>query len=121
MHTATNPRLEVAVPRPTRQPAAAPEHLAKLVHQLGVPTVVGFGAAIRQDVLDMPAPVVADALGYHHVATTSPATYAGATWSRYAPGDHSQPNFTANSRQLNTRAHQSATLHARRGSTIETE
>jgi len=47
------------------------------------------GAAIRQHVLDMPAPVVADALGYHHITTTRLATHAGATWSRYAPGDHS--------------------------------
>ena len=45
--------------------------------------------AIRQHVLDMPAPIVADALGCHHVTTTKLAAEAGATWSRYASGDHS--------------------------------
>jgi hypothetical protein len=36
----------------------------------------------------MPAAVVADALGYHHVTTTRLASEAGGTWSRYAAGDH---------------------------------
>ncbi|MGW2378146.1 hypothetical protein [Kitasatospora sp. NPDC001683] len=36
----------------------------------------------------MPAPVVADALGYHQVTTAKLAAQAGATWSRYAAGDH---------------------------------
>jgi hypothetical protein len=36
----------------------------------------------------MPAPIVATALGYHHVTTTRLATEAGTTWSNYAPGDH---------------------------------
>ncbi|WP_406276853.1 hypothetical protein OH799_06825 [Nocardia sp. NBC_00881] len=31
----------------------------------------------------MPAPVVADALGYHPVTTTKRAAEAAATWSRY--------------------------------------
>ncbi len=39
-------------------------------------------------VLEMPAPVVADALGYHHVTTAKLAAQAGATWSWYASGDH---------------------------------
>jgi hypothetical protein len=36
----------------------------------------------------LPAPIVATALGYHHVTTTRLATEAGTTWSNYAPGDH---------------------------------
>lgn len=91
MHTATNPGSRWLFPGRRANQPLRPEHLAKLVHQLGVPTVAGRGAAIRQHVLDMPAPVVADALGYHHITTTRLATHAGATWSRYAPGDHSQP------------------------------
>jgi hypothetical protein len=43
-------------------------------------------AAMRQHILDMPAPVVADALGYHPVTTTKIASQAGATSSRYAVG-----------------------------------
>jgi hypothetical protein len=56
-------------------------------------------SAIRQHVLNMPASIVADALGYHHVTTTKLATHASATWSRYAPGDHSplQPRGTRDS------------------------
>jgi hypothetical protein len=67
-----------------------PESLAALVHKAGVPTVTGRTAAIRQLVLEMPAPVVADALGYHHIATTRLVTEAGGTWSRYAAGDHTR-------------------------------
>lgn len=33
--------------------------------------------------MEMPAPIVADALGYHPVTTAEIATQAGATWSRY--------------------------------------
>jgi hypothetical protein len=65
-----------------------PESLAALVNQLGVPTTTGRTSAIRQHILDMPAPVVADALGYHQVSAARIASQAGATWSRYAPGDH---------------------------------
>lgn len=91
MRTATNPGSSWLFPGRRADQPLHPEHLAALIHQLGVPTVAGRGAAIRQYVLDMPAPVVADALGYHHVTTTKLASQAGATWSRYAPGDHSQP------------------------------
>jgi hypothetical protein len=39
-------------------------------------------------VLQVPAPVVAQALGYHHNTATRLATEAGTPWSRYASGDH---------------------------------
>ena len=64
--------------------------LAALVDDLGIPTVAGRASAIRQHVLEMPAPVVADALGYHPVTTAKLAAQAGGTWSRYASGDHLQ-------------------------------
>ena len=44
-----------------------PASLAALINKLGVPTSTGRTAAIRRHVLEMPAPVVADALGYHPV------------------------------------------------------
>jgi hypothetical protein len=44
-----------------------PESLAALVNKLSVPTHTARTAAIRQHLLEMPAPVVADALGYHGV------------------------------------------------------
>jgi len=46
-------------------------------------------SALRQLVLQVPAPVIADALGFHHTTTTRQHVNAGATWSRYAGGgDH---------------------------------
>ncbi len=45
-------------------------------------------SAIRQHVLEMSAPVVADALGYHQFTTAKLAAQTGGTWSRYAAGDH---------------------------------
>ncbi len=50
---------------------------------LGIPTVPGRVAAIQQHVLETPAPVVADALGYGHKTTTRAAAQAAAAWSRY--------------------------------------
>jgi len=58
------------------------------VHALGVPFIGGRAAAIRQHVLGMPAPIVATALGFHHVTTARLAAEAGTTWSNYAPGEH---------------------------------
>jgi hypothetical protein len=39
-----------------------PDTLAALVNDLGIPMIAGRASAIRQHVLEMPAPVVADAL-----------------------------------------------------------
>jgi hypothetical protein len=44
--------------------------LRNLICQAGVPVVRGRVAAIRQLLLTMPAPVVAEALGYHQVSAT---------------------------------------------------
>jgi integrase len=88
MRTATNPGSTWLFPGRRADQPLRPEYLAKLIHRIGVPTVASRGAAIRQHLLDMPAPIVADALGYHHTTTTRLAAQAGTTWSRYAPGDH---------------------------------
>ncbi|WP_331742240.1 hypothetical protein [Streptomyces sp. NBC_01006] len=56
--------------------------------ELGVPSHRGRASAIRQLVLQAPAPVIAKALGYHDKTATRLVTEAGGTWSRYAPGDH---------------------------------
>jgi hypothetical protein len=90
MNTATNPDSRWLFPgRRARQPMH-PESLAALVNKLGVPTSTGRTAAIRQRVLEMPAPVVADALSYHPLTAAKIASHAGATWSRYAPDDHTR-------------------------------
>jgi hypothetical protein len=47
-------------------------------------------AALRQLVLQAPAPVVADALGYHNKHVTKVWAETGGNWKTYAPGDHSR-------------------------------
>ncbi|MBU3866906.1 hypothetical protein KN815_23420 [Streptomyces sp. 4503] len=47
-------------------------------------------SAIRQLALQAPAPVIAQALGYHDKSTTRIATEAGAPWKNYAPGVHNR-------------------------------
>jgi hypothetical protein len=95
LQTATNPCARWLFPgRRAGQPLHA-SHLSQLVRDLGMPALAGRTAALRQLVLQVPAPVVAQALGYHHNTTTRVATEAGTPWSRYASGDHGgghQPN-----------------------------
>ncbi|MGA4860327.1 hypothetical protein ACPCAB_27215 [Streptomyces koyangensis] len=90
MNTATNPASRWLFPgrRPGRP--LGPNYLSSLLNQVGIPIAAARGAAIRQQLLELPAPVVADALGYHDKTATRLVTEAGGTWSRYAPGDHSR-------------------------------
>lgn len=87
MNTATNPNSHWLFPGRRAGQPMHPESLAVLLNNLGIPTTTGRTSAIRQHVLDMPAPVVADALGYHQVTAAKIAAQT-VTWSRYAPGDH---------------------------------
>jgi hypothetical protein len=65
-----------------------PRSLGPALRALGIPVQNGRTAAIRQLVLQAPAPVVASMLGYHDKTTTQLVMEAGGTWSRYAPRDH---------------------------------
>ena len=90
MTTATNPASRWLFPgRRAGRPCRA-EHLSALLGQAGVPASAARGAAIRQQLLKMPAPVVAGALGYHDKTTTRLLNEAGSQWSRYAAGDHAR-------------------------------
>jgi hypothetical protein len=90
LQTATNPGARWLFPgRRAGQPLHA-SHLSQLVRDLGIPALAGRTAALRQLVLQVPAPVVAQALGYHHNTTTRVASEAGTPWVRYAVGDHSR-------------------------------
>jgi len=51
---------------------------------------LGRRAHRRALVLQAPAPVVAQALGYHDKTASRLVTEAGGTWSRYAGGDHTR-------------------------------
>ncbi len=87
MATATNHASRWLFPgRRAGQPLRSDTLSALLVHDLGVPATAGRTAAIRQHVLDLPAPIVATALGYHHNTTTRHTAEAGTTWAGYAPG-----------------------------------
>lgn len=88
MNTGTNHDSHWIFPGRRAGQPLHPFALSQLINDIGVPTTAGRTAAIRQQVLAMPAPVVADALGHHRVTTTKLAAEAGGTWSRYAPGDH---------------------------------
>jgi hypothetical protein len=90
MNTATNRDSRWLFPGRRAGQPLHPFALAELINDLGVPTTASRAAAIRQQVLEMPAPVAADALGYHQVTTARLASEAGGTWSRYAPGNHTR-------------------------------
>jgi hypothetical protein len=88
MNTATNHDSRWLFPGRRAGQPMHPDALSVLVNKLGIPTIASRASAIRQHVLEMPAPVVAEALGYDHVTTAKLAAQAGGTWSRYAAGDH---------------------------------
>jgi hypothetical protein len=71
------------------QPLAAGTMLAHL-RTHGFLTGPARLSALRQLVLQAPAPVIARSLGFHDNTTTRIAAEAGKTWNHYAPGDHTQ-------------------------------
>ncbi|WP_326821458.1 hypothetical protein [Streptosporangium sp. NBC_01756] len=90
MRTATNPGSQWLFPGRRAGQPLRPEWLAKQITQMGVPTTAARGAALRQHLQDSPAPIVADALGFHPVTAAKLAAETGTTYSRYAPGDHTR-------------------------------
>ncbi|MGJ6968631.1 hypothetical protein ACSDR0_42665 [Streptosporangium sp. G11] len=88
MNTATNRASRWLFPgRRSGQPCR-PDHLSALLREIGIPVAAACGAAIRQQLLEMPAPVVADALGYHDKTTARLLREGGGGWNRYAAGEH---------------------------------
>lgn len=65
------------------------------LRDVGLPMRTARTSALRQLVLQAPAPVVADALGFgsHHTTTQRQRANAGGTWNRY-PGTRSDPPGT---------------------------
>jgi hypothetical protein len=67
--------------------AGQPRDYRSVYHALrdaGLPMRNARTSALRHLVIQAPAPVVADALGFHQTTTTRQFTSAGGTWSRYA-------------------------------------
>ena len=61
--------------------------LGALQRHYGLAVQAGRTAALRQLVLQTPAPVIASMLGYHDTHTAWLVAETGGTWSRYAPSD----------------------------------
>ncbi len=61
--------------------------LGALQRQYGIAVQAGRTTALRQLVLQTPAPVIASMLSYHDAHTAWLVAEAGGTWSRYTPGD----------------------------------
>ncbi|WP_239382054.1 MULTISPECIES: site-specific integrase [unclassified Frankia] len=90
MKTAANPTTRWLFPgRRPGQPMTT-NAIRQLLRHAGVPPQSSRIGAIRQLVLDAPAPVVAAMLGYSHSRTSAHAIHAGAPWSRYATSNHDQ-------------------------------
>jgi hypothetical protein len=58
----------------------------KRLRRLGFPIREARISSLRQLVLQAPAPIVADALGFHQTTTARQVVNAGATGSRYTAG-----------------------------------
>ncbi len=88
MNSAANPTSRWLFPGRRAGQPLSPATLGPLICELGIPTQATRVAALRQLVLQAPAPVVAQALGFHPVTAHRHAAGAGGTWKSYAPGDH---------------------------------
>jgi hypothetical protein len=62
--------------------------LSQGLRDIGVPLRRARIAALRQLVLQAPAPVIAEALGFHHTTTHRQTVYASGIWNRYAAPRH---------------------------------
>ncbi|MFC8453106.1 hypothetical protein ACFUK0_28950, partial [Kitasatospora sp. NPDC057223] len=91
MNTATNQASRWLFPGRRAGQPARPDHLSALLGEIvGIPVAAARGAALRQQLLELPAPVVADALGYHGKTTSRLLRENGGTRGRYAAGDHTR-------------------------------
>lgn len=60
--------------------------LLEQISDLGLPLREARICALRQLVVQAPAPVVADALGFHQTTMARQVAHAGGTWNQYAAG-----------------------------------
>ncbi len=98
MTTATNPDSRWLFPGRRAGQPMHPDSLYELLRRIGVPTGSGRSAAIRHLVLQMPPPVVAQALGYHQVSTARIAAQAGSPWSGCVASNHGKDRHASTSK-----------------------
>jgi hypothetical protein len=82
MNTASNPACDWLFPGRAGQPIT-PGALQQQLRAHGVPVTRTRTAAFRQLVLQAPAPVIAQALGYYPGTAAAHLSAAGGTWARY--------------------------------------
>jgi integrase len=77
---------------PGRNPGQPADYrtISTQLRACGFPLRTARISALRQLVLQAPAPVIATALGFHHTTTQRQHATAGATWNRYPAGDHAK-------------------------------
>lgn len=77
---------------PGRNPGQPADYraISTQLRACGFPLRTARISALRQLVLQAPAPVIATALGFHHTTTQRQHARAGGTWSRYPTGDHTK-------------------------------
>jgi integrase len=88
--TATNPASSLLFPGRRAGQPLHPTTLRLRLAAAGIPNITGRTAALRDLLLEAPAPVVASMLGYNSKRAEHTAAEAGATWKNYAPGDHTR-------------------------------
>jgi hypothetical protein len=88
--TATNPGSTLLFPGRRAGQPMHPTTLRLRLTAAGIPNITGRTAALRQLLLQAPAPVIASMLGYHPTSAERRATAAGATWKNYAPGNYAR-------------------------------
>lgn len=88
--TATNPASSWLFPGRRAGQPLHPTSIRLRLHTLGIPNQPGRSRALRELLLQAPPAVIAGMLGYSAGSTEAIAAETGATWKRYAAGDHSR-------------------------------
>jgi hypothetical protein len=88
--TATNPNSTWLFPGRRAGQPLHPTSMRLRLHTLGIPNLNGRSRALREMLLQAPPSVVAGMLGYAPGRADTIAVEAGATYKKYAAGDHSR-------------------------------
>lgn len=88
--TATNPNSRWLFPGRRAGQPLHPTTFRLRLQTLGIPNLTGRSRALRAMLLQAPPSVVAGMLGYSADKAEAIAAETGATWKRYAAGDHSR-------------------------------
>jgi len=90
LSTATNADSRWLFPGRRAGQPLHPTTFRKRLKRLGIPNLTGRSRALREMLLQAPPAVVATMLGYSADKAEAIAAESGATWKRYAAGDHTR-------------------------------